>query len=758
MTTSAPRRLLFLALAAFAANAVVGRVFAEVIQPVAAEATTTFTDPISGNLVSPPENLINGSGLDGVGPVQSQGHDTGAGIWLSNNASVAAEQLTFDLGGIYNLTTSLVWQGNDPAFLDRGVRNFDILVSSEPAAAGNFTLVGSRNLAIGGGLDGETAQSVATAASNVRAVKFDIQSTWSGLPTEFVNLSEVRFDGTFVHDATLKLSIDRVTGAATITNNTTASQAITDLSITSASALALDASRWISIAGNYDEAANGGNGSVDPNDTWVVSSATPAELSEGTAGDATIVDPQTINLSNSGLWVRQPVEDVLLSYTLAGSGIVETVAAEFTGGLGMPYPFGDLDFDGDVDLTDFQNELVPNLFGPTLVVSVPAQSYASGDLDGDLEVGLSDFLLFKAAYAEQNPGAPALTLAQVPEPATSVLWLLGFSGLLLALARRRPARAAARWRRRSASAAVRVAALTAVVASMVAAASAEVITPSKVIGTSEFGFGIEVERLIDGSGLDGIGNIQDQLHTNQNSTNTQLTMWHAGDISAGIPGGESTDGDGFTPPVVSEQILEFELPRHYAVNSAIIWQYNELNPFGGGFPFGFRGVNEFKVKVARTLTGPFATLGTYNLAEAVDPLTPEAAQVIPLDDNATGTLGVVRRVRFEIFSAHSGEFEEFVGLSEVRFEGEMVGDVAMRLMVNSLTGEAAVENGMVVTQDIDGYSIESAAGALDTSPTGWDSFDDQGLDVVGPGVGESWLEGGGSDAQSLGEVFLLGSS
>ena len=39
-----------------------------------------------------------------------------------------------------------------------------------------------------------------------------------------------------------------------------------------------------------------------------------------------------------------------------------------------------------------------------------------------------------------------------------------------------------------------------------------------------------------------------------------------------------------------------------------------------------------------------------------------------------------------------------------------------------------------------------------------DSLDSQNLDSVGPGPGQSWLEGGNPSADDLSEAFLLGSS
>ncbi len=80
----------------------------------------------------------------------------------------------------------------------------------------------------------------------------------------------------------------------------------------------------------------------------------------------------------------------------------------------------------------------------------------------------------------------------------------------------------------------------------------------------------------------------------------------------------------------------------------------------------------------------------------------------------------------------------------------------LSLEVNTNTGEVSMFNPTSQSIDINFYEIFSANGSLDTF--GWNSFDDQNLDAFGNGPGQSWDEGGESDASEFTEGFWLGSS
>lgn len=205
---------------------------------------------------------------------------------------------------------------------------------------------------------------------------------------------------------------------------------------------------------------------------------------------------------------------------------------------------------------------------------------------------------------------------------------------------------------------------------------ADVVAPNHVKATSQFGVDvIFAESLIDGSGLDDIGPVPDQLHDTQD-----VNMWFSGDQPAGF-GSSGVDGDGdiFTVLPPQDQLLEFVLPAHYDLDSALVWQYNEeFDFFGSPASRSRRGVHEMEVLVSPTAKGDnFTSLGNVTLAPSHDPnavgtVPPEPAQTVPLSG-----ADKVRRVRFNILSNYDqflggGGNEFFVGLSEVRFDGRFV--------------------------------------------------------------------------------------
>jgi hypothetical protein len=78
----------------------------------------------------------------------------------------------------------------------------------------------------------------------------------------------------------------------------------------------------------------------------------------------------------------------------------------------------------------------------------------------------------------------------------------------------------------------------------------------------------------------------------------------------------------------------------------------------------------------------------------------------------------------------------------------------LELNVNTFTGQVEIVNPHENDIVIDYYRITSAGGAL--SPGTWNSLDDQNVDAIGAGGGESWDETGVPDANEVIEAFLLG--
>ncbi len=228
----------------------------------------------------------------------------------------------------------------------------------------------------------------------------------------------------------------------------------------------------------------------------------------------------------------------------------------------------------------------------------------------------------------------------------------------------------------------------------VEAANVELITPSGITGTSQFGLGIVTDNLINGSGLDGEGAVEDQLHTNDNAT-----MWFSGCEDAGLPGGTPPEcPTGFEVAPVDEQVVEFEFDGSYDLSSALVWQYNERSGIG---PLPGRGVRTFEMLASPNLTDDFVSLGTYELAVASPAaelgVFSEPAQKIGIcGPESTG----VQRVRFRILEAHSGEAMDYVGLSEVRFQG-----TPLIPSVGQLAGDANQDGDVNVSDIITGIKL-----------------------------------------------------
>ena len=208
---------------------------------------------------------------------------------------------------------------------------------------------------------------------------------------------------------------------------------------------------------------------------------------------------------------------------------------------------------------------------------------------------------------------------------------------------------------------------------------ADVITPVGALATSEFGavdvFGdgnfsdVFVTDLIDGGGLNDINGTPDDILDDVHDFDFSSTNgWHSGDFAAGISGGVDGDGDPFTAAAVDAQIVEFDLGGLYSVASTYVWQQNQGLLFFPPAPAEARGVDEFEILTSASTDGDdFVLLGKFQLQPETG-LEEVPAQVITFDDAVDA-----RRIRFHFLSAISGEPNEFVGLSEVRFVGAELG-------------------------------------------------------------------------------------
>jgi hypothetical protein len=126
-----------------------------------------------------------------------------------------------------------------------------------------------------------------------------------------------------------------------------------------------------------------------------------------------------VTLSAAGGWIPSPNEDVFVSLLL-NDGSVLNATVVYAGNDGQPFANGDINFDGDVDVADWQAFLVNGY--STLPGLSRAESYALGDFDGDGDNDFSDFRVFKVYYDDANgAGAFAAMSGAAPEPAGGVL-------------------------------------------------------------------------------------------------------------------------------------------------------------------------------------------------------------------------------------------------------------------------------------------------------------------------------------------------
>lgn len=111
------------------------------------------------------------------------------------------------------------------------------------------------------------------------------------------------------------------------------------------------------------------------------------------------------------------------------------------------------------------------------------------------------------------------------------------------------------------------------------------------------------------------------------------------------------------------------------------------------------------------------------------------------------------RARLTITSQGGGWADGYV--DNVVFQIAL-GEAPLAINVNRTSGDISVSNPNEITSiEFDYYEILSPSGSLLAD---WNSFEDQGYDAIGSGVGQHWTEGAGVNSTNLTEVFLLGTS
>lgn len=220
-----------------------------------------------------------------------------------------------------------------------------------------------------------------------------------------------------VPTAAINVVVNRDTGAIDVTNNTNAPVNLTSLTISSPFG-SINPTLLTPITGNYDST---GNGSVDNNNAWHVTSAagnnvTFTEITNGDAG--TISVGQHFVLSPGGGWLKSPTQDLGISLTVNGSLL--SAAISYAGNNNQAFTRSDLNFDGALTAADWA-VFVTGAYVDLSSLS-KAEAYQLGDLNADNANNFADFRLFKADYDTVNGiGAFAVMSGVVPEPSAALL-------------------------------------------------------------------------------------------------------------------------------------------------------------------------------------------------------------------------------------------------------------------------------------------------------------------------------------------------
>jgi len=352
----------------------------------------------------------------------------------SNSNDTPEEALTQDINVSTGATSSLIAGGNATfnlsAFFstyltqaDRGVVTGDFL--SGATVLGSATVTPPAAPALTTWTPFVSSGLIPVGTQTVRISTYGVAA--SGGSDGYTDNIDFRIS-TGVVEPALEVTINRDTGGVSLSNQTGGPVTIERYSITSAFG-GLESASWLSIADNYDN-GNPGPNQVDTN-SWAEATATNAELTEEESpavNGATLANGRTVNLGNA--WIKNPVEDLVFSYT--SNGQVRPGILTFIGNGGDSFAEGDLNADGAINAADWmilRTNQHTILSGKSL-----AEAYRLGDLTGDKANNHSDFAAFKNLYdAANGVGAFAAMVASVPEPSSSLLF--ASAGWLLALCR-----------------------------------------------------------------------------------------------------------------------------------------------------------------------------------------------------------------------------------------------------------------------------------------------------------------------------------
>jgi hypothetical protein len=563
------------------------------------------------------------------------------------------------------------------------------------------------------------------------------------------------------------LTVNRDTGALTLQNSSGVAIDLNGYKIVSRRG-AIDPAEVTPITGNYDIPIPPGNGSIDNNNAWAITSSTNGLFSEESTGDqGTLAVGPPLSLGGPGAWVQSPYEDWILQIALPGGGFASGNVA-FTGNGGQAFDRSDLDFDGTIEPDDWL-KFRGNYFGQFSGLSA-AQSYEFGDLDGDGDNDFADYRLFRTDYIAAN-GLPAFeALTGVPEP--SSLGLLAALGVLLPLGRRRRAAVAPI---PTHSIAHRAALRTPMI--MLAAASVVALgLPSRTAVAA-----LKHRYTFNGSTNDSVGTANGTLFGNATLSGGQLVL-----------PGATGDYLGLNAPQIGiASYTDLTIESWFTVDAHVNWQ--RLFDFGDrdGAPAGQGYIYYVPQQGAGGGLGVFATLGTrteaphslpsagqkHHLAYVIDNSSNGGSNLLSIYLDGTLATSVAHtRTLSNVLQTYAylgkslvaadpyydGSIDEFrihdnaFSLAAVQASFAQGPTPAVRLRVNTVTGEASLVTDSATPITFNYYEVRSAGNQLST--TTWLSLDDQNFDPAGPGVGEGWEEADQSNSSRVAEFFLQGDS
>ena len=217
-------------------------------------------------------------------------------------------------------------------------------------------------------------------------------------------------------DGALRMVIDRDTQQVKIVNNTGQTVNLRGYSIESSN-------------GTLDESV--ANYLADSSADWIVlDSPESSELSEGHVNSYAmpdvVSDPVNGEISLGAAWRKFYADYSDISFTYLVDGVETPLRGivEFTGNGDESYEFLDLNFDGAIDLGDYQ-AFLDGYGSASLEDKLKTERYSLGDLDDNGEFSIQDFLAFKLEFDRINGAGAFAAMLAVPEPTTAVLLVAG---------------------------------------------------------------------------------------------------------------------------------------------------------------------------------------------------------------------------------------------------------------------------------------------------------------------------------------------